>query len=115
MPRSRLCADHERQFQPGKDASQDSRQQGCVKPQHSKLTVLDKLVIRLVGFLIDEQHEMVRFHRLDQFIDAEGLVLGFVAVEEHGEIAIRVAASRRSAAAFLDPPSNLVGLDDDAK
>jgi hypothetical protein len=78
------------------------------------LAVSDELVKRLPGFLVHEQDEIIGPHGFDQFINAQGFVIGLVTIEEHGQVGVGVATERGTAAAFADPTPNLRGLDDDA-
>jgi len=75
---------------------------------------LDELVKLLPGFLVHEEHKVIGLHGFDEFIDAEGFVIGLVAIEEHREVSVGVATARGLSAAFADPTAELRGLNDDA-
>jgi hypothetical protein len=45
--------------------------------------VLDELVKRLVGFLIDQEDEVVKPHRLEQVINAERFLFRLLPIEEN--------------------------------
>jgi hypothetical protein len=79
------------------------------------LAVLDELVKRLVGFLIDQEDEMIEPHSLDQIIKAERFILRLLAVEENGQIGVGIATANGNTVAFGYPVLDLVWFDEDAQ
>jgi len=103
-------------------ASQASRGQGCVnptlsgiKPQHSKSTMLTKLMECFSRFLIDHDHKVMEFHRLDQLVKGNRRILAILSVEQDTQIVITARSAGRCAIALGELGLDLVGSEQDAQ
>ena len=69
----------------------------------------------LVGFLIDQEDEMIKSHGFDQIIKAERFIFRFLAVEENSKIGVSIATANGNTVAFDYPVLDLVGFDNDTQ